>query len=126
MLYYKIACWVAACAVGKVQTDSAGSTDSQEQTLSQAACAVLCKQSRLRPTVQDKVCCLMLLYAGYRHHRSIGLYIIVSGLLVIGGANDLQQLCHQSCRYHFVLCKAWQYQLQQSPVALFANIARLT
>ncbi len=57
---------------------------------------------------------------------SIGLYIIVINLLVISGANDLQQLRHQGCRHHFILCEAWQYQLQQSLVALFSNVARLT
>ena len=56
----------------------------------------------------------------------LGCTSLLIHLLIISGANDLQQLRHQSCRNHFVLRKAWQYQLQQSFVALFANIARLT
>ena len=129
--YSKVACCVAACAIGKVRTDSADSTDIQVQTLSQAALQlpVLCCPNRPGLGQQCKISCAVL----YSYMQdtgitaaSIRLYVIVSILLVISGANDLQQLRHQSCRYHFILREAWQYQLQQSLVALFANIARLT
>ena len=90
--------------------------------------AVLFKQSRLRATVQVKLCCLYFAICKTQAspQQGLGCTSLLLHLLVIGGANDLQQLRHQSCRHHFILRKAWQYQLQQSPVALLANIARLT